>query len=676
MEILAPAGSNEQLIAAVRSGANAVYLGLKNFNARMSAENFENLKDTVSYCHIRGVKVYVTLNTLFTENETDKIKEALKEVAESGADALIAADLGVALLAKQCCPSLPLHASTQMTVHDLAGVKVLEGLGFRRVILARELTKEEIAYIAKNTSLEVEVFVHGALCMCVSGQCYISSVLGQRSGNRGRCAQPCRLNFKSKDRSFALSLKDLSLVNKIKELESIGVSSLKIEGRMKRPEYVAAAVNACKEAIKEGKANTEALQAVFSRSGFTAGYFENKRSTEMFGIRTKDDVVAAKGVLSSIANEYRNEMPLVKVAIGFIAKADKPCSLTLTDGKDTVSVYGDTPSVAQNKPLSKEYAANALKKLGGTPYFAEEINCEIEEGLFLTNAQLNDLRKNAVEKLSEKRAQTVPHKFKELPPFASAPKPDGKRRIYTFLSSASQYSASLGQSSDIVFMPAAEITKEHISALKDKLGARIPKFLFGNAEHKYIEIMKNLKALGVKKVSIGNIGGIFIAKKLGFEIYGEYTLNVLNRLSLTCLKMLGVKEADISVESSFANTNKLAPVIPTGVLGYGHIPLMSFRNCPVKSESGCMGCSGVSRMTDRMNVEFEVKCMGKMYSELLNPNALYVGDRRDEVYGISHFSLLFTTENEESCRRILTTFINGGEYTGKYTRGLYYKELL
>ena len=199
MEILAPAGSNEQLIAAVRSGANAVYLGLKNFNARMSAENFDNLKDTVSYCHIRGVKVYVALNTLFTENETESIKEALKEVALSGADALIVADLGVALLAKQCCPSLPLHASTQMTVHDLAGVKVLESLGFKRVILARELAKDEIAFIAKNTSLEVEVFVHGALCMCVSGQCYISSILGQRSGNRGRCAQPCRLNFKTFD---------------------------------------------------------------------------------------------------------------------------------------------------------------------------------------------------------------------------------------------------------------------------------------------------------------------------------------------------------------------------------------------------------------------------------------------------------------------------------------------
>ena len=676
MEILAPAGSNEQLVAAVRSGANAVYLGLKNFNARMSAENFENLKETVSYCHIRGVKVYVTLNTLFTENETEEIKEALKEAAESGADALITADLGVALLAKQCCPSLPLHASTQMTVHDLAGVKVLESLGFKRVILARELTKDEIGFIAKNTSLEVEVFVHGALCMCVSGQCYISSVLGQRSGNRGRCAQPCRLNFRTDERSFALSLKDLSLVNKIKELENIGVCSLKIEGRMKRPEYVAAAVNACKKALKEGKANTEDLQAVFSRSGFTSGYYDNKRNTEMFGIRTKEDVVAAKGVLSSIANGYRNEMPLVKVDMKFIAKANEPCKLSITDGCDSVSVSGDIPSLAQNRPLSEEYAANALKKLGGTPYFAGEISGEIEEGLFLTNAQLNDLRKAGVEKLSEERGKTVAHKFKELPPFAAANKPDGRRKIYSFLSSASQYSELLGQTSDMVFMPASEITKEHTEALKGKLGARIPKFLFGNAEHKYIEIMKNLKAMGVKSVSIGNIGGIFIAKKLDFEIHGEYTLNVLNRAALTSLKMLGVKEADISVESSLNNTNKLAPVIPTGIVGYGHIPLMSFRNCPVKSERGCMGCSGLSKMTDRMNVEFEVKCFGKMYSELLNPNALYIGDRRDEVHGISHFSLLFTTENAESCRRILTTFAQGGAYTGKYTRGLYYKELL
>ena len=676
MEILAPAGSPEQLTAAVRSGANAVYLGLKNFNARMNAQNFEDLKETVSYCHIRGVKVYVTLNTLFTENETDAVKEALKEIALSGADALITADLGVALLAKQCCPTLPLHASTQMTVHDLAGVKILESLGFKRVILARELSKDEIAFIAKNTSLEVEVFVHGALCMSVSGQCYISSVLGQRSGNRGRCAQPCRLNFKSGERSFALSLKDLSLVNKIKELEDIGVFSLKIEGRMKRPEYVAAAVKCCRQAQKEGYADTSELQAVFSRSGFTSGYFDGKRDKDMFGVRTKEDVVAAKGVLSKIANEYRNEMPLVGVNLRFYAKADTPCKLELSDGVNTVFALGDTPGVAQNKPLSEEYAANSLKKLGGTPFYAKDIICEIQDGLFLTSAQLNDIRKNAVNELCKKRGNTVHHKFKEFPPLVNSPKPDGKRKIYTFLSSFAQYSELIGQLSDLVFIPASQITREQVDMLKGKLGARIPKFLFGNAEHKYIEIMKQLKAMGVTKVSVGNIGGIYIAKKLGFEIYGEYTLNILNRLALTTLKTLGVKEADISVESSFANTNKLSPVIPTGVLGYGHIPLMSFRNCPAKAEGGCRKCNGASVISDRMNVESQIKCTDKMYSELLNSNALYVGDRRDEVRGISHFSLLFTTENAESCRRILTTFVNGGEYTGKYTRGLYYKELL
>ncbi len=676
MEILAPAGSQEQLTAAVRSGANAVYLGLKGFNARMSAENFDNLKETVTYCHIRGVKVYVTLNTLFLEKETDKIKEALKEIALSGADALITADLGVALLARECCPSLPLHASTQMTVHDIAGAKMLERLGFKRVILARELSKEEISDIKKNTGLEVEVFVHGALCMCVSGQCYISSFLGQRSGNRGRCAQPCRLNFKTENREFALSLKDLSLVNKVNELKEIGVTSLKIEGRMKRPEYVAKAVTTLKEALIKGNADTSELQAVFSRSGFTGGYFEGKRSLDMFGIRTKEDVVAAKDVLSKIANEYRNEMPLIPIKMVFTAKANENCRLVLTDGENKVTALGDIPSFAQNKPLSEEYAAAYLKKLGGTPYYLENIECQIENGLFLSAAQLNELRKNATEQLSLLRGKTVPHNFKDMPPVTHIPKYEGGKKIYLFLSAKEQYSEFLKNSADLIFMPAAQIDKELVLLAGKKLCARIPKFLFGKAEYKYIGLLKSLKEMGVEKVSVANLGGIYIAKKLGFEIYGEYTMNILNRMSVTALKILGVKETDISVETSLTNASRIAPVIPLGLVGYGHLPLMSFRNCPIKGPKGCGGCNGGGIITDRMGVEFEIKCFEKNYCELLNSNALYLGDRKSEAYGISHFSLVFQNENAESCRRILTTFLQGGAYSGKYTRGLYYKELL
>ena len=238
-EILAPAGGEAQLRAAVLCGADAVYLGLRGFNARAGAENFDEntLPQTVGWCHARGVRVYITLNTLVTDRELPQWLHSLDAVAAAGVDGVLVQDLGLAKIIRQRYPTLPLHASTQMTIHNLAGARLLEEMGFAQVVLARELSKEEIAAICAGTSLRCEVFVHGALCMSVSGQCYLSSVLGERSGNRGRCAQPCRLDFKSHGRGYALSLKDLTLTDRLRELEALGVASFKIEGRLKRPEY-------------------------------------------------------------------------------------------------------------------------------------------------------------------------------------------------------------------------------------------------------------------------------------------------------------------------------------------------------------------------------------------------------------------------------------------------------
>ena len=309
-EILAPAGGQEQLIAAVRCGADAVYLGTQKFNARNNAANFsaEELNDAVTYCHERNVSVYVTMNTLVTDNELGDVIEEIKMIAESGADAVIIQDIGVAALWKKYCPSRKLHASTQMTIHNLSGAQEAERLGFSRIVLARELSFEEIKTIAENISAEIEVFVHGALCMSVSGTCLLSSMIGSRSGNRGRCAQPCRLNFNVNSREHALSLKDLSLAENIKDLEKAGVKSFKIEGRMKRPEYVAAAVTAVRNA-REGKdVDMESLRAVFSRSGFTKGYFEGKRTLEMFGYRRHEDVTEMTGIIKEMTALYKDEI--------------------------------------------------------------------------------------------------------------------------------------------------------------------------------------------------------------------------------------------------------------------------------------------------------------------------------------------------------------------------------
>jgi len=323
IEILAPAGGQEQLIAAVRSGADAVYLGTRSFNARRNAENFdgESLSEAVKYCHGRGVRVHATVNTLVKDAELQSLYKEIEMLAAFGIDAVIVQDLAVAELFQRHCPSMPLHASTQMVIHNLEGALAAEELGFSRVVLARELTIEEIRKICSGTKIQIETFVHGALCMSISGQCYLSSILGERSGNRGLCAQPCRLGFKSGSRDYALSLKDMSHISHIGELMEAGVSSLKIEGRMKRPEYVAAAVSACREAVSGKAADLTDLQAVFSRSGFTDGYITGKRNLEMFGHRTREDVEASKTVLGKIASSYRNELSRIPVDMKLLLKA-------------------------------------------------------------------------------------------------------------------------------------------------------------------------------------------------------------------------------------------------------------------------------------------------------------------------------------------------------------------
>ena len=305
-EILAPAGSFDSLTAAVRCGADAVYLGGRELNARRNAANFsdEELAQAVEYCHARGVKVYITLNTLVRDDEMETAMNAVRCACDVKADALILQDIGLTSLIRRAAPDMPLHASTQTSVQTLDGIKMLADMGFCRAVLPRELSKKEIEKIAAQSPIELEMFVHGALCMCLSGQCQLSAVLGSRSGNRGLCAQPCRLPFAADGGTgHDLSLKDMSLIEYLPELAQMGVLSFKIEGRMKRPEYVAAAVTACKKSLAgESAAEYEhTLGAIFSRSGFTSGYYNGALGRDMFGVRRKEDVTAAKDVLSPLA---------------------------------------------------------------------------------------------------------------------------------------------------------------------------------------------------------------------------------------------------------------------------------------------------------------------------------------------------------------------------------------
>ncbi len=677
MEILAPAGGPEQLTAAVRAGADAVYLGLESFNARRAAANFtaQSLPQIVGYCRARGVRVYVTLNILLWDSELNAAAELIRQIAQSGADALIVQDLAAAALARQICPELPLHASTQMSVHSAAGVQMLERLGFARAILARELSAAEIARIREQSALELELFVHGALCMSVSGQCLMSAMLGGRSGNRGLCAQPCRLAYTAGGREHALSLKDLSLIPHIRQLQALGVRSLKIEGRMKRPEYVAAAVHACRTALDGGAPDMDALRAVFSRSGFTDGYFTARRTPDMFGYRTKEDVLRAKPVLSGLSELYRKERPRVGVAMRFTAQNGAPCALEADDGTRRVRAEGPVPAPAQSRALDRETAARSLQKCGDTPYFLERLDTRIDGGLFLPVSALNRLRGQVLDALTEQRAKPPARMCRPLPPAVyPAADPEKRPALHVSLADPGQLTPALMSAAATILLPLGAVPAdgEWIRSFAGRLAVRIPDLIFSDPRP-VAEKLRALRAAGLTRAHTGGIGSVLLAQQAGMTVSGGAGLNIANTRSLDEYRKLGLAQADLSAELTLAQARSVAPVIPRGVTAYGHLPLMSFRACPVRGADGCGACGGETSVRDRKGVDFPLLCEGRQYSRLYNSVPVYMGDRLDQLRGLDYYTLSFTVEPPALCDRILAAFQAGSPPDFPYTRGLFYR---
>lgn len=675
-EILAPAGGMEQLTAAVRCGADAVYLGTKNFNARNSAANFDSqaLAEAVKYCHARNVRVYVTMNTLVTDKEISEVINEIKMIAQSGADAVIIQDLAVAALWKKYCPSMKLHASTQMTIHNVAGAKQAEKLGFERIVLARELTLSEIKKIAESTKAEIEVFVHGALCMSVSGTCLLSSMIGSRSGNRGRCAQPCRLNFKCNDREYALSLKDLSLIDKVNDLAGAGVTSLKIEGRMKRPEYVAAAVTAVKNSVENKPYDEETLKAVFSRSGFTKGYFEGQRSLEMFGYRRHEDVTAASGVLKELVNLYKDEIRKIPLDINFYAD-EKQSLLTVSDGENSVSVAGDIPEKAKSKPLDEEFAKKCFSKLGGTYFYADKFTFDIGENLSLSASSLNNMRREATEMLCSQRSKIIPKEIVTVKENESVRYAHYGEKTYRLR--FEKYAQSFDDDRiEKIILPMSEILKhpEAFEQYGKKLVCEIPFLVFAEDEDRCVQALKKIKELGVRYVLADNIGTFSLAKELGFTVHGGHGLNILNSVSLAEYEKMGAEDITVSPELMMTAIDKIKSRTKKGIIGYGFLPLMRLRACPAKSKNGCSDCKGLTTVKDRLGIDFYILCSGRKYSSLLNSVPLYIGDKPHE--SADFVTLYFTFEKQEKCKKIFEFFYNKKSPVMKKTGGLYYRELL
>lgn len=679
-EVLAPAGGRESLLAAVRCGADAVYFGATDFNARRNAENFSDgeFLEAVEYCRVRGVKVYVTLNTLVTDRERDRLLKTLRLIAESGADAVIVQDLGVASEVKRFCPSLPLHASTQTAVHNVSGAKELIKAGFERLVLARECSTSEIKKICAETGAETEIFVHGAHCMSVSGMCYMSSAFGGRSGNRGLCAQPCRLNFNADGREYALSLKDMSLIDRLEEITAAGVSSLKIEGRMKRPEYVAAAVTAVKKRLAGGEADEKTLRDVFSRSGFTDGYFTGHRDLSMFGSRTKDDVTAAAAVLPALRNLYKDERACVPVDMRLeMTQADS--KLSVSDGVNAVEISGDIPQKALKAELSPELASRSLLKLGGTPYCCERVGCSLAAGYTLPVSSLNKMRREATEKLTELRARTDGH------PFLSPEKTDILYRAPADTAAVRLRFEKLSQVPGETFLrsvgcakiilPLREILKS--SGLPDGIMriacAEIPPFVGAGDEAETVRDLEKCRALGVKYALCENIGAVYMAKTANMLPVGGHMLNILNSAAAREYASLGVREITLSAEMSFAAMREFSSPVPFGFITYGHMPLMRFRCCPMQGKNGCGDCRGVRTLTDRRGDKMTVLCSDRRYSTLFNPVPLYTGNMR--MPKSDFVTLYFTTETEEKCRAITELFMSRENAPFPKTSWMYDKEL-
>ena len=685
IEILAPVGNEEMLRAAVFSGADAVYLGFSGFNARTSANNFDadTLKDAVCFCHARGVAVHVALNTTVYGGELPALEAAIRAVAASGADAVICQDLAVATLIGRIAPQLPRHGSTQMSVHSLQGALELKELGFTRVVLARELSLPEVEHITKHCGIETECFVHGALCMCVSGQCYMSAFLGGRSGNRGSCAGPCRLPFEANalpegkpGRLHHLSLKDNSVIDKLDKLQALGVASAKIEGRLRTPEYVAAAVSACL-AGREGRAyDRDLLKNAFSRSGFTSGYLDGKIDGTMFGVRSEADAEQTKKTLPMLRELYRRERSRVPVKMKLeIEEGGEKLTVMDADGNKAFA-YGDAePQPARTDPT--ESLHRSLAKTGGTPFAAsaEDITVEMDGGpWFVPGSAVNELRREALDALLKKREvlRPWPTTDEHVPalPLRTLP---SRRTLRARFENWEQVPERALDGIEYLILPIAQADRVP-REWRAKTLLELPRVMFGKLEEDTARRIAATQDAGFAGYEVSNIAHLRLCR--GLPMSGSFGLNITNQLAAqfyadnglcSMLILPEVKDSDIS---TIAPTHDGRPV-PTGVLVYGHMPLMVTRACPLQNIHDCAHCDKTGVLTDRKAKKFPVRC-GLGVRTIYNPVPIYMGDKPGALtvdYGVAYFTL----ESREEAAQILDMIRTHAPFEGDFTRGLYFK---
>ncbi|MDO5398077.1 MAG: DUF3656 domain-containing protein [bacterium] len=682
IELLAPAGNETALHAAVQSGADAVYIGGTKFGARHSAKNFtiDDIMKQTEYCHLYGVDVHVTVNTLIKEKELSEVVEYARELNSVGVDALIIQDMGAAELIHKALPDMQLHASTQMTVTSLEGVKYLEDMGFSRVVLARELNKKEIETICAGARAEIEVFAHGAICMCYSGQCLMSGILGGRSGNRGRCAQPCRLNYtmlengKSCGSAYVLSTKDMALVRHLKELRDIGVSSLKIEGRLKRAEYVSAVVGVYRKYIDSdaevSKQDMRELHDAFSRSGFTDGYFTGNLGAPMMSHKNPgndNNTFTDEAKKRAMSDSNVRKIP---VSISGSMHKGEPIRVSVFDSEGNFAEAEGKEAVekAANKPLDKRRFIAQLVKTGSTPFEVTEMYTDMDDDVTAPIKDINGARREALEKLASIRSSrpTGRSLAAELP--KKVKRQEVQVKFSAEVRTAEQGRAAAESGIDLIYAP-AEAASELQRNFKDiEIVTRTE------------EIFREQRIL-TGAASVSSNAAIQHYGKSGIRLYGTHRLNVFNAASLEHYRKLTL--VTISPELRLSEIKDIAEHsnIPFELIGYGRIPLMLMKNCPIKAMGRCQKHKDKISLKDRRGEEFPIICRKGCMAELLNSKPMYMADKLSDLIktGASRIKLVFTLETPQQCRRIIKIYkeaLNGSVSKMRentFTRGHYYR---
>ena len=692
MELLSPAGSRAALEAAVQSGADAVYMGFGDFNARRNAKNFsdEEFADAVAYCHLRGVRVFLTLNTLLTDRELPQAAEVLRKASRMGVDAVLVQDWGVLTLAQAVTPDLPIHASTQMSLFTSGGARWAERLGMERVVLARELSREDIANVCRNCGAEIEVFVHGALCMCYSGQCTMSALIGQRSGNRGACAQPCRLPYGVNGpckNQFPLSLKDANLSAYLQELGDMGVACLKLEGRMKRPEYVAVITSIYRRLMDEKRSPTaeesRALEQAFSRSGFTDGYYRHQKGPAMFGTRP-ENAPEPKELFAQARAVYENGKENRKIPVNLRLTVKRGEAVRLggacaaCGGVAIAMATGNIPEEARNRAVTEEELRQRLSKTGGTVFAADRIEIELDDGLMVSASAVNALRRELLDELAARRTDVPQRRSLPTPALPeqetfspAAPK------LTCSIARLDQLTDALADGAEMIYVPI-----ELLPGLKDycgkaKLCAVLPRVWRDGDEAGFRKILETTPALSA--VSIGNAGHMAIVEGLPLERRGDFGLNVFNSRAVAFWQEQGLDSVTVSFELRHQQVRELRKYLPCEGIVYGRLPLMVTENCMIGNAGNCHGdkrlCQGENTLTDRTGARFPLLGQYGCRCEIENSRTLFLADKPEwRDCGLTYARLRFTTESPAQCDAVLRRYQGEGDWTPEeFTRGLFYR---